>query len=280
MYSKVPEARHPKSEGFDKMPTRQCLELMFEADLEAVTAQRPVLGLLEVAIERIVEALQTGHTLYLVGAGTGGRCAVLQAAELKSTFQIYEDMVQAFLSGGKEAMFEAVPGSEDDYEAGYRCLHDAVQEGDVVLGLSVSGNAPYVLGALAAADEKKAYTMALSSDPNSQIAKKADLGILVLYGPELIAGSTRMNGGTVQKLVLDKITTIVAAKLGRIRGNMMSYVDPTKAKKMAIRLFRLSTDLKDWEDVEASQRKADELLQATDYDVNEAIKRYYGKDSP
>ena len=58
----------------------------------------------------------------------------------------------------------------------------------------------------------------------------ADYPIVVLTGPEVVTGSTRMKSGTAQKLVLNMLSTATMIRLGKVYGNLMVDVQTTNQK--------------------------------------------------
>jgi N-acetylmuramic acid 6-phosphate etherase len=171
------------------------------------------------AIDAIVERLEHGGRLVYVGAGTSGRIAASDAAECGPTFST--DLI--------DAVHTEVEAEEDDAELAQL----EVGANDVVLGVSASGRTPYTLGALERANEAGALTIGLACATGSELARTADLAIVVDVGPEFISGSTRMKAGTAQKLVLNTISTVTMVKLGKTFGNLMVAVAPSNEKLRA-----------------------------------------------
>jgi N-acetylmuramic acid 6-phosphate etherase len=194
---------------------------------EAVSEAMPQLA---AAVDLAVEALRAGRRVHYVGAGTSGRLAVLDAAELVPTFNVPPGWFVAHHAGGDRALREPVENAEDDAKSGATELSAAVEPGDFVLGLTASGRTPFVLGALGAASRQGARTALVSGNPRSVRPAGVDVLIAVDTGPEAIAGSTRMKAGTAQKLVLTSFSTATMIKLGRTYSNLMVSVRATNAK--------------------------------------------------
>src|ERR671933_1675 len=168
------------------------------------------------AIEEIVARLARGGRLIYVGAGSSGRIAALDAAECESTFSTPPGQVVALLAGGLVAPPAEQEAAEDDAGAGAREL-EALDptEADAVVGISASGRTPYVVGALRAAADAAALTVCVVSTPDSELARLAEYEIAVVVGPEFLAGSTRLQAGTAQKLVVNTISTVSMIRLGK-----------------------------------------------------------------
>lgn len=193
------------------------------------------------AIALVADALARGGRVVLVGAGTSGRLAVLDASELPPTFGLDGARYEARIAGGDAALRRAVEGAEDDAAAGARALAD-VGAGDVAIGLSASGGAPFVRAALRAARERGAHTVAIVNAAGSPLAAEAELAIVAATGAEPIQGSTRMRAGSAQKIVLNAISTGAMIRLGKTYGNRMVDVVASNAKLRA-RSERLVRDL-------------------------------------
>ena len=185
----------------------------------------------------IAKQFLVGGKLYYYGAGTSGRIGILDASECPPTFGVPVDMVTGFIAGGDKAIRNATEGAEDNYEEGVKdaqCLTDK----DVCVAISASGNPKYLLGVLNQADKVNCRTIALTCNHDAMILEEAGLGICVEVGPEVIAGSSRMKAGSVQKMVLNMLSTGAMIKIGKTYENFMIDLMPTneKLKDRAIRI--------------------------------------------
>lgn len=185
---------------------------------------------LAAAVEAIAARLREGGTLHYVGAGTSGRLGILDAAECPPTFGVPPALVRGHIAGGPAALVQPVEGAEDDEAAGRHAFFDLVTARDAVVGISASGRARYVVGAVAAAREKGAFTVALVNVASSPLAAAAELAIAMPTGAEALAGSTRLKAGTAQKIALNALSTGVMVRLGRVYDNLMVDVVASNAK--------------------------------------------------
>jgi N-acetylmuramic acid 6-phosphate etherase len=183
------------------------------------------------AVTDIVTRLDRGGRLIYVGAGTAGRLGMLDAAEAGPTFNVDEGQVIGVLAGGLDAFGVPKENAEDDFAGGQEAIRDlGVLEQDCVVGISASGRTPYVLGAIEAATDVGALTVGIANNFNTPLAQSVHRPIEVVVGPELIAGSTRMNSGTAQKIVLNVLSTATMVRLGKTYGNLMVDLRPTNEK--------------------------------------------------
>lgn len=224
------EQRNPRTTEIDRMSTIGILGLINAEDHRVPDAVGEVLPQLAAAVDLAVTALGTGHRVHYVGAGTSGRLAVLDSAELVPTFNVPSDWFVAHQAGGDRALREPVENAEDDAKAGAAELSATVEPGDFVLGLTASGRTPFVIGALGAASRRGASTALVSGNPRAVRPAGIDVVIGVDTGPEVIAGSTRMKAGTAQKTILTAFSTATMIKLGRTYSNLMVSVRATNAK--------------------------------------------------
>jgi N-acetylmuramic acid 6-phosphate etherase len=186
------------------------------------------------AVDAIAYALQQGGRLFYVGAGTSGRLAALDAAELPPTFGTPPRMVQAVIAGGRRALTQAVEGAEDNRAKGAKDLAArGLNAKDTVVGIAASGGTLYVLGALEFAKRKGAVTIGITSNPRTPITRVAKIVVVTPTGPEAITGSTRMKAGTAQKLALNMLSTATMIRLGRVYDNWMIGVALTNRKLQA-----------------------------------------------
>src|SRR5438309_28357 len=234
------ESRNPRARNLGKMSTRQILQLINDEDATIAAVVRAAIPQIERAVEMIVSALASGHRLFYVGAGTSGRLGVLDASEMPPTFGVEPELVTGIIAGGDHALRMSIEGAEDQAWAGTRDLGDVCRSGDVVVGISASGRAPYVLAAIehAKPDFDAVGTIAITCNPDSELARAADVAIVIDVGPEVIAGSSRMKAGTATKLVLNMLSTTSMVKLGRTRDDLMVDLRATneKLRQRAIQL--------------------------------------------
>ncbi len=190
-------------------------------------------------VEAVARCLEAGGRLVYVGAGSAGRIGMLDAAEARPTFGVPDGTIFAVLAGGSGAFANASEGAEDDAAAGAQAM-DAHQvgESDAVLGISASGRTPFVLGAIERAAQLGAITIALTCNEGTPLGRAARLPIEVPVGPEVIAGSTRLNAGTVQKIVLNTISTAAMVRTGKTFGPLMVEMRATndKLRDRAVRI--------------------------------------------
>ena len=217
------ERRHPRSLDLDLLSTGDLLRLVNQEDRRVAPAVGAALPAIESAVDLAVVALRRGGSVHYFGAGTSGRIATMDAAELPPTFGLPPDRIVAHPAGGTEALDTALEDVEDDEESGAAAAA-SLAAGDLAIGLAASGRTPYVAGALAEARRIGASTVLVSSNPAAPAAVHAGVHICVDTGPEVLAGSTRMKAGTAQKLVLNAFSTAVMVRLGHTYAGLMTGV--------------------------------------------------------
>jgi len=230
VYGDLPtEGIDPQGPDLDLLPPREVARLLLEEERRGLRAVEEALDSVGRACEAAAWALRGGGRLFYAGAGTSGRLGVLDASEMGPTFGTPPGRVVALLAGAPRALTESVEGAEDDAASG-RAAMEEQRPGtrDCVLGITMSGTASYVAGALAAAREAGARTLLLTANPRPPIA--ADLTIALDLGPEALAGSTRLKGGSATKAVLNMISTAAMAGSGAVHGNLMVRVRPVNRK--------------------------------------------------
>ncbi|HHF0510981.1 TPA: N-acetylmuramic acid 6-phosphate etherase [Vibrio antiquarius] len=262
----VSEGRNPETMDIDLLPSFDIVQRLNQQDKLVPIAVEKVLPEIAQAVDKITEAFKIGGRLFYIGAGTSGRLGVLDASECPPTFGTDPEMVVGIIAGGKEVMFRAKEGAEDDPALGEQDLKEnALTQRDVVVGIAASGRTPYVIGGLEYANELGATTVALSCNPDSPISDIADIAISPVVGPEALTGSTRLKSGTAQKLVLNMLTTASMIRLGKSYQNLMVDVKATNAKLVAraARIVMQATD--------CTNQEAKTALKETDYDAKLAI---------
>ncbi|HXD30688.1 MAG TPA: N-acetylmuramic acid 6-phosphate etherase [Pyrinomonadaceae bacterium] len=235
----ITEQENPRTAELSSLSTAEILRLMNDEDALVAVAVREVLPAVARAVDGITERLRNDGRLFYIGTGTSGRLGVLDASECPPTFGVSPDMVQAIIAGGYEACYRAVEASEDDSEAGARDLKTrGFTRDDALVGIAASGRTPYTVGAVSFAKACEAFTVAVTCVPDSPITKAAEVSIVPVVGPEVLAGSTRLKAGTAQKLVLNMLSTATMVKLGYVSGNRMTNVQ-TRNQKLQARAIRI-----------------------------------------
>ena len=238
------ESRNTRSEHIDALPVMEILQIINEEDKKVPFAVQKTLPAIAALVEDIVAAFKNGGRLVYIGAGTSGRLGVLDASECPPTFGVPPTMVVGLIAGGDAALRKSIEGAEDRPEDGVAALRAIdFSNRDVLVGITASGAAPYVLGAMEYAKDLGAVVGALSCNSESKTFGLAKHKILVEVGPEVITGSTRMKAGTAQKLVLNMLTTASMIRIGKVYGNLMVDLMPVNRKlvERSKRLIRQAT---------------------------------------
>lgn len=208
------EQRNPRTVDIDMVSTLEMLRLLNDEDRVVADAVAAVLPDLARVVDETTARLDVGGRLHYFGAGTSGRLAVMDAAELIPTFALPPGIVIAHHAGGAAAMARPIEGTEDSVELGASEAGE-VTGGDVVVGIAASGRTPYVEGAIRAARRVGAFTVLISANPDAALADIVDVHLGVATGPEAIAGSTRLKAATAHKLILNSLSTAVMIAWGR-----------------------------------------------------------------
>ncbi len=250
------ETVNPRSRRLDRMGIKRVVALMQSEDRRVLAALRAARSEIVRAAEAFQETFRSGGRCFLFGAGTSGRLAVLEVAELPPTFGTDPKRVQAVVAGGRAAVFRAREGAEDRYDDGLRRA-SRVRPGDLVIGVSASSVTAFVRGALERAREWGARTVL--------VKELAEILVRLDTGPEVVAGSTRLKAGTATKLALNQITTSAFASSGKVFGPWMVDLraGSAKLKDRALRIVAAAT--------ETSPRKARALLSRAGGEVKTAI---------
>jgi N-acetylmuramic acid 6-phosphate etherase len=265
-YTPLTEANNPETRQIDSLSAREIVALINAEDRKVAPAVGAVGEAIAEVAERAAKGIGRGGRLIYVGAGTSGRLGVLDAAECPPTYGTPPEMVLGLIAGGSTALTRAVEAVEDNPDNGRRDIV-AVNVGpdDTVVGIAASGRTPYVLGAVAEARARGAFTAGVTCSHPSPLSDAVEIAIAPLVGPEVVAGSTRMKAGTAQKLVLNSISTTVMIRLGKTYGNLMVDLQPLneKLRRRAAGILRELTGL--------SEAEAEALLVAAGHDLKTAL---------
>jgi N-acetylmuramic acid 6-phosphate etherase len=238
----------PRYRELDRWDSAQALEALWEGQMSAVAALRPALRGLARAADAAAARLRSGPEakagrLIYAGAGTSGRLAALDAAELPPTFDWPRERTALLIAGGPASLLQAAEGAEDDAAAAAAGLTDiGATAADVLVALAASGATPFAVAAVEAGRARGLLTIGIANSPDGPLLAAADHPILIETGAEAIAGSTRMKAGTAQKAALTLLSTLIMIRLGRVHAGRMVEMRPTNAKLLA-RARRMVADL-------------------------------------
>ena len=263
------ENPNPNSANIDLCSTEEILRIINREDQQVPLAVERAIPEITVAVDEIVARLKKGGHLFYFGAGTSGRLGVLDASECPPTYGVNPELVQGYIAGGDSALRIPSEGCEDDEEQGRREADEhQIGAEDVVVGITASGRAPYVVGVADRAKELGAYTVGVVTNANSILSKHVDVCIAAQVGNEVVTGSTRMKSGTAQKLILNMLSTAAMIKLGKVYSNQMVDLRATneKLRERAVRIFCTVT--------EADEETAHKYLDLSGKDTKLAILMY------
>ncbi|HUL87817.1 MAG TPA: N-acetylmuramic acid 6-phosphate etherase [Pseudolabrys sp.] len=261
----------PRYAELDSWSAVEMIAAMYEGQLAAAAAVRGALGAIAVAVENAVPALQRGGRIVYAGAGTSGRIAVQDGTELPPTYNWPTERLVFVIAGGLDAIVRSAEGAEDSEVTGAQAMADAkIGANDVVIGVAASGATPFTIGALRAASTSGAVTIAIANNPDAPLFKVAHHRILTDTGSEVIAGSTRMNAGTAQKIVLNLFSTAVMVKMGRVYRGLMVDMRARNAK------LRRRAEVIVSEIVRCKEADATRYLEQADGDLKTAVLLGFG----
>jgi N-acetylmuramic acid 6-phosphate etherase len=221
----------PRYADLDSWSAAEMVAAMYEGQLAAAGAVRGALGAIAAAVEDAVPALRRGGRIIYVGAGTSGRIGVQDGSELAPTYDWPADKVVFVIAGGLDALTRSIEGAEDNEAAGADAVVNAkVGADDIVIGVAASGTTPFTIAALRKANAAGAVTIAVANNAGAPIFAAARHKILVETGSEVVAGSTRMNAGTAQKIVLNLLSTAIMVRMGRVYRGLMVDMRARNAK--------------------------------------------------
>ncbi|MFA6582728.1 MAG: N-acetylmuramic acid 6-phosphate etherase [Elusimicrobiaceae bacterium] len=232
-FSALPtEQDNPETGYLDRIPPAQVVQKINAENYNAARAVDRAAPEIERAASLCAKSYKAGGRIIFIGAGTSGRLGVMEAAECPPTFGINASRVIGIMAGGKNAVFKAKEGAEDDIKAGRTDILSVAKKGDCVIGIAASGVTLYALSALSSARKLGCGTVFITCNP--LVAEFcADVMVIAETGPEALSGSTRMKAGTATKMILNAITTCAMVQNGKVYKNFMVDVQPVSRKLMA-----------------------------------------------
>ena len=236
-------------EHLDQMSTLEILQGINEEDKQVPQAVAEAIPAIKEMVDGIVERVARGGRVFYVGAGTSGRLGIVDASEIPPTYGVPDTFI-GIMAGGDEAIRNAVEGAEDDARQGWKDLQEHnLTKDDCLVGITASGGAPYVVGAIRKARAFGMLTGAITNTEESAVVREAQIAMVAKVGPEFVTGSTRMKSGTSAKLILNMISTAAMIRLGHVVGNKMVDMQLTNQKLVdrGTRMIMEQTGIKDYE---------------------------------
>lgn len=262
------EKRNERTTHIDKMPLREALAIINDENNRVIEAIDKALPAIEEACEKMITAIKNGGHVYYIGAGTSGRLGVVDASECPPTYGVPSEMFVGVIAGGPQCMFTAAEAQEDDPNAAIADLKaKGFRAGDVLIGISASGGAAYVVSALEYAKSLGSAAIAIVNNPNTKMEKAADTTIVLDTGAEVITGSTRMKAGTAQKIVLNMLSTMSLVKCGYVYENLMINLRPTNIKLRG-RMIGIVCDI-----LGCDAKTAEEKLESAAWNIRAAVEK-------
>ncbi|MBS1721447.1 MAG: N-acetylmuramic acid 6-phosphate etherase [Armatimonadetes bacterium] len=250
----------------DKMTAREIVRLMNEEEQAVNRAVQAAEAQIAQAAEHAAEAYQSGGRVIYVGAGTSGRIATMDAAEMVPTFGLAPTRFVAVVAGGEAANQQAVEDAEDDEHAAIQAMNElALTRQDIVIALAASGRTAFVVAAARHARQKGVWTCGIANNKNVPLLSVVELGILLDTGPEVLTGSTRLKAATAQKRVLNAISTTAMVLSGKVIENLMVDVKATN-QKLRERCVRILCDL-----TTVNEGEAERILSAHNWNIRQAL---------
>jgi N-acetylmuramic acid 6-phosphate etherase len=260
------EQRNPASRHLSELDALGVVNLMASEEYRVLQAVEQAGPQLAVAAGKVALSFLAGGRTIFIGAGTSGRIALQEVAELPPTFGVPESSFLVLAAGAPTAGLAAIADTEDDELAAPQSIARlCVGDHDVIVGLAASGATPFVRAGMKAAAQAGAWTCGIANNPGSPLLGDGDLGIVLDTGPEILTGSTRLKAGTAQKLALNRITTAAMVTAGRVVQNHMIDMHGSN-QKFRRRSIRMLVDL-----TGVKPDSAEHLLRQTNWSVRRAL---------
>lgn len=260
------------SNGIASMDSKEIAELIHTADIRAYESIFPNLDKIAMIAERMVETIKNHGRVIYVGAGTSGRLAVQDVAELVPTYGLGSESFDYVIAGGLKAVTQSIEDSEDSVIEATKALEEkGITSKDMVIGITASGRTPFVTGGITYSNKIGCYTACITNNRDTKISKTVNVCLELITGAEIIQGSTRMKAGTSQKMVLNMLSTITAVKLGRTLDNTMSHMGSwynEKLRERAINILSIKFNM--------SREDSLKLLEKNNFNISQAIDELKG----
>lgn len=261
------EKLNKNSIGISKFPMNQIVRTIIDESTHALIGVSSATNDICKIIPLILNKMKAGGRVIYIGAGTSGRIAAQDVVELFPTYGMGTEFFDYVMSGGEKALYRSVEGAEDNKkQAVIDIKRKKLCENDVLIGISASGETPYVLSAIEYANKINSSTIGITNNSDSSLIKISNHSILLKTGAEVIQGSTRMNAGTAQKITLNTISTTIAILFNRTFDNIMDHMKSNFNEKLRNRALTIIMTL-----FKIDRKEAISLLVKNDYNIEKVI---------
>ncbi|MBE6807885.1 MAG: N-acetylmuramic acid 6-phosphate etherase [Ruminococcaceae bacterium] len=261
------ESVNKATQNISSASTEEMLTMINNEDKTVATAVEKAIPQISKLVDKAYEVLSGGGRVFYCGAGTSGRLAVADAAELPPTYGLDPQKIVAIIAGGIGAMVNASEGCEDSRERALATFEEyGIKKGDMVIGISASGQAPFVITIMEEARKLGCPVGCITNNQDTLMEKCADITVAALTGAEAIKGSTRMKAGSAQKMILNMFSTAVCIKLGFVYKNYMVNM-VTSNRKLRKRAVTMVCEISG-----ISENEAQDLLKKNNWSVYETLK--------
>jgi D-sedoheptulose 7-phosphate isomerase len=153
----------------------------------------------------VADTFNSGGKLLLFGNGGSSTDASHIAAEFVGRFKMERPALPAIALNTDMAIVTAVANDYGFSDIFVRQLKAHAQEGDVVIGISTSGNSPNVVKAVEAAKSRGLKTIVFTGEKGSQLDKIADHVLAVPSGNTARIQETHITLGHVLCQMVEEI---------------------------------------------------------------------------
>lgn len=141
----------------------------------AVLADSRLMDAIHAAVHVVASAFKDGNKVLFCGNGGSAADAQHLAAEFSGRFYLDRDALPSEALHVNSSYLTAV-ANDYSYDVVYsRMVKGIGKEGDVLVGLSTSGNSTNIFNALVTAKEKKMHTIAFTGKEGGKLKEVADI---------------------------------------------------------------------------------------------------------
>lgn len=241
------ETPNPKTHNLSKLchsDLDQAFTLFKQIELDAIKALEKYLPEIKYLQHDIQTALNSGGKIFLIGCGASGRLAML----LKRLWEHYNPntpkQIVSVSSAGDVSLIKSVEQFEDSAKLGIKQLiRQGFTPNDLLIGLSASGESPFILAAVEYASmhcQFQPYLVFNNSKKSLQernpkhIISNGTVKTLELdVGPMALTGSTRLQATTAMQIALGIAICKPASNVKKELNKITKLIQELPLEKMS-----------------------------------------------
>ena len=151
------------------------INTIFDDSIDVITKSKNLSEKLNQSVIKIISCLKNNGKVILFGNGGSAADAQHMAAELIGRFKIERESISAIALTTDTSVITSIGNDYDFNKIFSRQCESLVNENDVVIAISTSGNSDNVINGVLKAKEKGSFVIGLTGNSGGKLKSSADI---------------------------------------------------------------------------------------------------------